>query len=87
MNKFCFQKNMIGTKNQFYNLSIKRGDIILIEYYTEGKYHQIFNGVCVDVLGTVNNRRIKLFNLDEKIESIFFLNSPNIIKLKILNNK
>jgi len=87
MNKVYFQKNLIRTKNQFCNLSIKKGDIILIEYYTEGKYHQIFNGVCVDVLGTIENKRIKLFNLDEKIESIFFLNSPSIIKLKILNNK
>jgi len=34
--------------------------------------------------GSYLNKRIKVFNLDEKIQSIFFLNSPNIITIKVI---
>jgi ribosomal protein L19 len=86
VNKVVYKEGLVTARNEFYTLNIKKGDIVLIEYYTEGKYQQTFNGICVEVMGKFLNKRIRLFNLDEKIESIFFLNSPNIIKLEILNS-
>jgi ribosomal protein L19 len=63
----------------------KKGDFIHIEYYTECKYRQVFSGICIKIYGAVHNRKFKLLNVSEKVESTFFLASPNIIKINVLH--
>jgi ribosomal protein L19 len=61
----------------------KKGDFVYVEYYTECKYRQVFSGICVKICGAAHNRKFKLLNVNEKLESTFFLVSPNIIKINI----
>lgn len=79
--------SLYGFKTECGWIDIKKGDTCFIEYYTECKYRQVFNGVCIGVSGLQKNRRVKLYNIKENIESIFFINSPNIIQIKILTAK
>ena len=67
----------------FFN-KLKKGDFIYLEYYTENKYKQVFSGICIKIYGNHKNKRIKIFNIDQRLTSIFFLNSPNLISIKIL---
>jgi hypothetical protein len=63
---------------------LRKGDVLYLEYYTENKYKQVFSGVCIKIYGDKKNKRIKVFNVEQKLTSIFFLNSPNIIIIKVL---
>jgi hypothetical protein len=65
-------KNINKINYKFNIVVIKKGDYIFIEYYTENKYKQSFSGICIGMYGSYFNKRIKVFNLDEKIQSIFF---------------